>query len=218
MISSNRNNAFVAVAVLSIQGREGGVAAPDSGDALVSGTPACSWRSAPGWLGMLLIALVAPMSVAAQAVVPMEGEEVRVVQRGARGAVHGLFLEATSGEIVLRSIQGGGPIRIARSDITGMSVQRGERSHTMAGALIGAGLGMVGGIVLGQTTDVFDGTGAAVGVSAGVALPVGLLVGWLIKSPEWDGVDMGVMEQLPQSVDGGFLSRPASYRETFSVR
>lgn len=154
-------------------------------------------RAGAAWRILLWASLIAPANLEAQAVVPESGEEVRVVQRGARGAVHGLYVEATAGDILLQSIRGGGPIRIQRSAITGMSVQRGQRSQAWAGALIGIGVGLVGGVVLAQTTDVFGGTGVAVGASAGAALPLGLLVGWLVKSPEWDGVDMGALGVRP---------------------
>ena len=144
--------------------------------------------------------LLAGLSGSAQAqeiverpVVPEPGEEVRVVQRGARGAVHGYWVEATEADVVVTSIPGGGPIRIPRADITGMSVQRGQRSQALAGALLGAGLGVVAGVIAGRSSDVFEGTGQAVGVSVGIGLPVGLLIGWLIKSPEWDGIDMGAL-------------------------
>ena len=143
----------------------------------------------------LLTVLLSAVDVGAQQitdnpVVPTPGEEVRVVQRGARGAVHGHWVGATADEVRIRSIPGGGPIRIPRSEITGMSVQRGQRSAALSGALLGAGLGLVAGVVLGQTSDAFESTGAAVGISVGVALPVGLLIGWLVKSPQWDGIDM----------------------------
>jgi len=152
---------------------------------------------------VLLCVLAAPAPLRAQQrvtdpVVPDPGEEVRIVQRGARGAVHGLYVEADATEVVLRSIRGGGPIRIPRSEITGMSVQRGTRGHGWAGALAGIGVGVVAGVVLGQTTTAFDSTGEAVGISVGAALPIGLLIGLLIKSPEWDGVDMGSLSPRPR--------------------
>lgn len=58
-------------------------------------------------------------------VVPEVGEEVRVVRRGERGAVDGLFVEATPVEIVLGIDLDVGTLRIPRETITGMSVQRG---------------------------------------------------------------------------------------------
>jgi len=147
-------------------------------------------------LALLLLLFVLPtMDVRAQEiverpVVPEPGEEVRVVQRGARGAVHGYWVEATPADVTISSIPGGGPIRIERTDITGMSVQRGQRSRALTGALLGAGLGLVAGVIAGQSSDTFDGTGQAVGASVAVGLPLGLLVGWLVRSPEWQGVDM----------------------------
>jgi len=148
-------------------------------------------------LALGLFALGAPSALGAQNTVPDPGEEVRVVQRGERGAVHGLFVEATAQHIVLRSLRGGGPIRISRADITGMSVQRGHRSNALKGALVGIGVGVVTGIILGQTSGSVDNTGVAVGISVGAALPLGLLVGWLIRSPEWDGIDMVDMAPRP---------------------
>lgn len=139
--------------------------------------------------------VVSPAGASAQEiverpVVPEAGEEVRVVQRGARGAVHGYWVEASDADVTIQSIPGGGPIRIPRADITGMSVQRGQQSRALTGALLGAGLGLVAGVIAGQSSDTFDGTGQAVAVSVGVGLPVGLLVGWLVRSPEWQGIDM----------------------------
>ena len=146
-------------------------------------------------LALALLFLLPPSDGGAQEiverpVVPEPGEEVRVVQRGARGAVHGYWVDATPADVTVRSIPGGGPIRIARADITGMSVQRGHRSQALTGALLGAGLGLVTGVVAAQASDAFDGTGQAVGVSVAVGLPIGLLVGLLVRSPEWQGVDM----------------------------
>ena len=148
--------------------------------------------------GLLAFALCVPVALEGQGIVPDQGEEVRIVQRGARGAVHGLFVEATSQDILIRSMTGGGPIRIPRADITGMSVQRGYRKQVLKGALVGIGIGVVGGIILGQTSGSVDNTGVAVGISVSAALPLGLLVGWLIRSPEWDGIDMAdLTPQLP---------------------
>lgn len=141
-----------------------------------------------------------PESAAAQAVVPDPGEEVRVVQRGVRGAVHGLYVEATPQEIRLQSIEGGGPIRILRDAITGMSVQRGQRSQALKGSMFGIGLGVAAGIVLGQVSDRFE-TGEAVGISVGAAVPLGLIIGLLMRSPEWDGVDMPELSPRPDLRD-----------------
>jgi len=116
-----------------------------------------------------------------------------VVQRGERGSVHGLWIEANPEDVVLQSIRGGGPIHIPRDAITGMSVQRGYRNQGLRGALLGAGFGVLGGIIIAQTTDVFDGAGVAVGVSVGAALPVGLVIGLLTRSPEWEGIDMSAL-------------------------
>jgi len=148
------------------------------------------------WLIPLAVAIALPGAVEAQAVVPLPGEEVRIVQRAERGAVQALFVEATSSEIVLRSAPGGGTFRVPRANITGMSVQRGQRSQALKGALIGIGVGLVSGVVLGQG-DSFESTGVAVGVSVGAALPMGLLIGWLVRSPEWDGIDMGALAPAP---------------------
>ena len=148
-------------------------------------------------LVLLLIGLVAPAGLGAQAVIPDPGEEVRVVQRGQRGAVQGFFVEASTFEVVLKSEQDNATIRLARAGITGMSVQRGYRSHTRKGALIGLGVGVLGGILLGQTSDSFESTGAAVGASVGAALPIGMLIGWFVRSPEWEGIDMAAITPGP---------------------
>ena len=149
-----------------------------------------------GGLALLFCLSLLPVGVAAQAVVPSPGEEVRVVQRAERGAVQALFVEATSLDIVLRSAPGGGTFRVSRTNITGMSVQRGHRSQALKGALVGLAVGLVSGVVLGRE-DSFETTGVAVGISVGAALPLGLLVGWLVKSPEWDGIDMGSLSPRP---------------------
>lgn len=142
---------------------------------------------------VLLVALVVPDSLVGQTVVPDAGEEIRVVRRGEPGAIYGIFVEATSAAIVLDPDTVAGAIAIPRGTITGMSVQRGHRSQALKGTLIGLGVGIAGGVILGQGSDAFDGTAAAVGVSVGAALPVGLLIGWLVRSPEWDGIDMGAL-------------------------
>ena len=142
--------------------------------------------------------LAVPPALSAQIVVPEVGEEVRVVQRNAQGAVHGLYVAATSAEILLSSIEGGGPIRIARDDISGMSVRRGHRSQALRGALFGIGAGVAAGIIIGQKSTLFDNTGQAVGVSVGAALPLGLIIGWFVRSPEWDGVDMAALATSPE--------------------
>ena len=144
-------------------------------------------------LAFTIILAFAPSPLAAQGVVPDVGEEVRVVQRGQRGATHGLFVAATNLAIVL-SVDGGGEVlEIPRANVTGLSVQRGYRHHTLQGALFGIGVGVLGGVIIGQTTDSFDGTGMAVGASVAVGLPLGLLLGWLTRSPEWDGVDLSAL-------------------------
>jgi hypothetical protein len=150
-----------------------------------------------GWLAPFAIAITLPGAVEAQAVVPLPGEEVRIIQRAERGAVQALFVEATSSEIVLRSAPGGGTFRVPRTNITGMSVQRGQRTQALKGALIGFGVGLVSGVILGQG-DTFESTGVAVGVSVGAAIPLGLVIGWLVRSPEWDGVDMGALAPAPE--------------------
>ncbi len=143
--------------------------------------------------------LAAPAVVEAQVrdrrpVVPEVGEEVRVVRRGERGAVHGPFVEATRQEIVLGTDLEAGTLRIPRETITGMSVQRGYRSQRLKGSLIGIGAGIVGGIIIGQRVDDFGGgTAGAVGISVGAALPLGFLIGWLFRSPEWDGIDLAAL-------------------------
>lgn len=123
-------------------------------------------------------------------VIPEPGEEVRIVQRGARGAVHGYWVAATDSGITVQSIPGGGPIRIDRPEITGMSVQRGQRNRALTGAMLGVGLGLVAGVIAGQSSEVFEGTRESVGVSVAVGLPLGLVVGWLVRSPRWQGIDM----------------------------
>ena len=146
---------------------------------------------------LLALVPVAPLAASAQPVVPVEGEEVRVVQRAQRGAVRGLYVEATEQSIVLRTTRGSEPILIPRADVTGMSVQRGFRSHGLRGALLGAGVGVVAGVIVGQTSEAFDGTGQAVGVSVAAALPIGLVIGLLVRSPEWEGIDLGALRPRP---------------------
>jgi hypothetical protein len=148
-------------------------------------------------LAFAAILAFAPSALAAQPVVPDVGEEVRVVQRGQRGATHGLFVAATNLAITL-SVGGDGEVlEIPRANVTGLSVQRGYRHHTFQGALLGIGVGVLGGIILGQTTDSFDSTGMAVGASVAGGLPLGLLLGWLARSPEWDGVDLSALSGSP---------------------
>lgn len=120
-----------------------------------------------------------------------------MVQRGRRGATHGLFVAATNLAITLSVGEDGDVLEIPRANVTGLSVQRGYRHHTFQGALLGIGVGVLGGIILGQTTDSFDSTGMAVGASVAGGLPLGLLLGWLARSPEWDGVDLSALSGRP---------------------
>lgn len=145
-------------------------------------------------------------------VLPLPGEEVRVVQRGARGAVHGRYVDTVEGQLVLSGVVGGGPIRIPMDDITGIAVQRGQRSRGLSGAFLGLGLGVAAGVALGQSGDVFDDTVTAVGVSAGIGLPLGLVVGLLIRSPEWDGVDLPALRNQGSAGLNPSSARPARYR------
>jgi hypothetical protein len=148
-------------------------------------------------LCLLVLPAVGPGGVDAQVVVPHPGEEVRVVRRGEPGAIFGVLVEATSGAVVVDPRSPPGTITIPRGSITGMSVQRGYRTRALRGALIGFGAGIAGGVVLGQALDTFDGTAVAVGASVGAALPLGLLIGWLVRSPDWDGVDMAALAPSP---------------------
>jgi len=162
------------------------------------------WAAGVLWA---LAAVVFPGGVEAQPVVPTPGEEVRVVQRGIRGAVHGRFREATQDAVVLSDLEAGRPIQILRSDITGMSVQRGFRTRAFSGAVTGLGVGLVGGIVAGQTTEVFESTGVAVAAGSAGGLVLGMLIGFLIQSPDWDGIDMGALTVRP-SIDWGPRYQP----------
>lgn len=92
--------------------------------------------------------------------------------------------------MVLESKGDGPAIQIPRANVTGISVQCGYRRQTLKGAVVGIGIGVVGGILLGQPSDTFYNTAVAVGTSVGVGLLTGSLVGWFVRSPEWDGVDM----------------------------
>jgi hypothetical protein len=148
-------------------------------------------------LALTIIVAFAPSQLTAQAVVPEVGEEVRVVQRGQRGAIQGLFVEATSVVIVLSIDDDQEILEIPRANITGLSVQRGYRHQKLKGALFGIGAGVLGGVIVGQKTDAFSGTGTAVGASVAVGLPLGLLVGWLARSPEWDGVTLSALGGRP---------------------
>ena len=142
----------------------------------------------------LAVSVVEAQVVGRGPVVPEVVEEVRVVRRGERGAVHGLFLEATRVEIVLDTALDVGTLRIPRETITGMSVQRGHRSQRLKGSLIGIGVGIVSGLIIAQSAEDFrGGTAGAVGISVGAGLPLGFVIGWLFRSPEWDGIDLAAL-------------------------
>lgn len=121
--------------------------------------------------------------------------------------MHGLFREATQDAVLLSDLEAGRPIQILRSDITGMSVQRGFRTRAFSGAVIGLGAGLVGGVVAGQTTEVFESTGVAVAAGSAGGLVIGMLIGFLIQSPDWDGIDMGALTVRP-SLDWRPLYQP----------
>jgi hypothetical protein len=122
-------------------------------------------------------------------VVPLAGEEVRVVQRGVDGALFGTFVRTTTASIVLQSQPTGDEVRVAFEAVSGISVQRGSRSAAWKGALVGLGLGLTAGLIVGRTDSATE-TGLAVGIGAGAGLPLGLLVGLAIREPEWRGVDL----------------------------
>ena len=66
-----------------------------------------------------------------------------------------------------------------------------------AGVKDAVGIGLAGGIVAGQATDVFESTGVAVAAGSAGGLAIGMLIGFMVQSPEWDGIDMGALTIRP---------------------
>ncbi|MGB1657240.1 MAG: hypothetical protein ACPHO4_07790 [Longimicrobiales bacterium] len=114
--------------------------------------------------------------------------------------MYGRFREAAHDPVLLSGLEAGRPIQILWSVITGMSVQRGFWTRALSGAVIGLGAGLVGGVLAGQTTEVFESTGVAVAAGSAGGLVLGMPVGFVIQSPDWDGIDMGALTVRP-SID-----------------
>ncbi len=162
-----------------------------SGEALLG-------RVMPAALALVVFAAPVGAQELRTPVVPTPGEEVRIVRSGERGALYGRYVEATGAEVVITPEGAAAALRVPRSAISGMSVQRGHRDQRLRGALLGMGLGIVAGLIVDQASDDAPGGAAgSVGISVGVGVPLGFLVGLLIRTPEWDGVDLSLLQQRP---------------------
>ena len=120
------------------------------------------------------------------------GTRVRVVRKGTAGASIGSLVEIGAGGLVVR-LKDGGTLRMPLSDLQRLEVSR-RGSRRTQGALIGIGLGALGGYALGSSTNDAGGIYSNSQAGAIVAVPgaiLGGLVGVVVGDEKWRRVEEG---------------------------
>lgn len=171
----------------------------------------------------LVLALVLPLTSLQAQATPDSGARFRVTftEAGASRRVTGTLVSLNADSIVLgdeRESSASGPLEsrlaIPRAGITSLQVNTGRHSSAGTGALIGAGIGVVGGLVLGVAAQCdgsevwfaacVDGAGqtAVLGLFLGaVGAGIGAITGAFITHDTWHTL------QQPPAV--GVILRPA---------
>jgi len=137
------------------------------------------------------------------------GEPVRLTVRWAASThVTGTLVREDADSFWVQLAGGAAPVSVARSAVGRLEVNRGQKHAVAAGALNGAGLGVIAGFVVGGikasesrscgTPDLFtvcyaewyggSFRGALIGGAIGGA--VGAAVGYAVRSDRWEGVPL----------------------------
>lgn len=155
------------------------------------GSPGGTVRSVVAVLGTLSLLLVAtPSAGHAQEGEPLkEGTRVRLLKDGARRA--GVLERLTDDSLFVRTESSRPVLAVSRDALRWIDVSRGKKRKTWTGLLVGAGTGLVGGIVIGATVvnedpwcpGCAEAAGAVVGLGGGAV--VGLVAGTLIRTERW---------------------------------
>lgn len=100
------------------------------------------------------------------------------------------------------------PTLIPRSFVTRLEVSGGRKSQAGRGALIGAGVGAMPGLLLtfgdySSDTRPSPGVVAAVGAASGVV--VGAAIGWALKSEDWQSTELPAVAAGVTPLPGGGL-------------
>lgn len=122
---------------------------------------------------------------------PRVGDRIRITTPSSSSAIKGTLVAADQVALTLTR-EGREPTRlnVARAEVAKLEVARGKKSHWLAGALAGAGGGLVLAAVycsnppLGDTCDSGEWAGTAAFVGA-IGAASGALVGALIRTDRW---------------------------------
>lgn len=140
------------------------------------------------------IAMSAPLLLAAVAAAEAQepvptGERVRVTSDV--GAIVGELAAVDDGELEVRTETG--PVVIPHDDVSRVEVSRGRRGHPWTGMAVGAGTGLLWGLLVTAGDDIEDPdyggeaalSGAVAASGALIGALGGLVVGSLIRTERW---------------------------------
>lgn len=134
---------------------------------------------------------------------PPVGRRVRITSGVAAERVIGTVLSVELDAVVLRHAGSEAPSRIPIRDILKLEVSGGQKSQVGRGALIGAAVGVMPGLLLtfgDYSSDVHGdshaATVAAIGAASGVVL--GAAIGFALKTDEW------VPSEVPRAAVAAF--------------
>lgn len=176
-------------------------------------------------IGSLVLILLAcsNSAISAQETPVRTGDRVRVTHSHSQTTTGTLL--ALDQQILTLDVSGSSGIQIRRSAVTKLEVSRGQRSKTVAGALIGAGAGFVVGTLivaagLSSNDNVSRDTNKTGIALAGGALGAGagLLIGGIIgasKKDLWEEVPLDGLRVGLASLQRGRLNFRVSYRVGF---
>jgi hypothetical protein len=143
-------------------------------------------------IAVAITAVFFPLSLAGQDVAPPAPRDsrVRATMEVPVGLEYVGTLESWDAESLRLSGPGGPPERLALSDLAKLEVSRGMKGNAGKGALIGAGVGLVGGIVAGilfrSEDDAYGLEYMAIAVSTWMgATALGAITGAFIKTEKW---------------------------------
>jgi hypothetical protein len=134
----------------------------------------------------------------AEPVDPSVGSRVRVTSSAGNEPVTGTLLSVDVDALVLRHEANDAASRIPIAEIVKLEVSGGRRSQAGRGAMIGAAVGVMPGLLLtfgDYSSDVHGdshaGTAAVIGAAGGALL--GAALGWALKTEDW------VPSQVPRA-------------------
>lgn len=140
------------------------------------------------YLAMMVVVLCAASGFAGDSHTVGVGSRVRVTaQEGGAQPLIGTVVGLEPHAVLVRSGSGGAATRIPLGPTTTFEVSGGRRSKAGRGAMVGAAVGGMPGLLLTfgdyNSDDHSPGAVAALGAAAGAA--VGAAVGWALKSEDW---------------------------------